>query len=287
MLGRYIQVKSRSTAIALRLLSASLLTAFSASAFEDHYSNDHHRPSRSGSETDRLDLKGCSMTSQVASPLCSGGNDKCVSLWSCPDAVSVRLTARGAEDWVGDQPDELRLPLKGIQVELTRGGAKGTCSVDFDSYTQLREVRASDLNLDGLPDLVIDTESGGNGLAADLHTLAFALSAPGSCNFRLLPSWSPRLADFVRFRASPMPHFLHTFFVRGDRKNYWVYSIVGFRKSELALENSLDPRFPMWIRYTNSPNETAVPLPPPEREALLVRSHAPPVIVEPTPPKQN
>ena len=127
-------------------------------------------------------------------------------------------------------------------------------SMPFD--VGLDDAICDDLNHDGVTDFVVNLWGHGNGLGA-----SFRRHRVVRLHYRLwvVPTMSPGADDFVTF-GKIEPVVMATRRVRaqrdrpGEPRSYLVYDLWAFHCGEPILANSIDGRFPKWVRFTSKPN---------------------------------
>jgi len=122
-----------------------------------------------------------------------------------------------------------------------------------------------DLNGDGATDFVVALWGHGNGLGASFYDRLIALSGGENYRFWVIPTTDPTHEDFVRFSAAQpivmvTRQFVQKNDVNSERASYFVFDLWSFSGGEVAKANSLDRRFPKWVRYTAQPNSRPAPL---------------------------
>jgi hypothetical protein len=116
------------------------------------------------------------------------------------------------------------------------------------------------LNEDKKPDFVIETWSGGCGLAATNYFPNFLLSTGDSFTLVPVANRTSSRNSFVDLNKDGRCEFIHTAFVFGEEgrdgrvHNYWVHNLLAFKKNRLVSSNRTDRRFPSWIWYTFKEN---------------------------------
>ena len=116
-----------------------------------------------------------------------------------------------------------------------------------------------DLNGDGATDFVVTLWGHGNGLGASFYDRLVALSTSDGYRFWVVPAMSPAAEDFVTFgQIEPLVMVTRGFVQKRDGQrepaSYFVYDLWAFHGGKLVLANTVDSRFPKWIRYTAKPN---------------------------------
>jgi hypothetical protein len=155
-------------------------------------------------------------------------------------------------DWDND-PDVCQ-----VQLRLKDGTVIFTTKVD--SSMGGTEVYSADLNGDKVPDYIIATDTGTNGLGPN-SCITFLLSTPkGYIVQSLIGNSTDPATDFFDFKKDGHPTLLYTVLVEGEKgkdgkvHNYWVHNLIGFDGGNLISANVQDKRFPCWILYTFKPN---------------------------------
>ena len=116
------------------------------------------------------------------------------------------------------------------------------------------------LNEDKHVDYVIETWSGGCGLAAYYSYLSFFLSSEDNYHMVCATTLDSDPNDFVDLNKDGRAEWIHTAFIYGEEgkdnkpHNYWVHNLLQFKKNQIVSANYLDSRFPSWIWYTFKPN---------------------------------
>jgi len=122
-----------------------------------------------------------------------------------------------------------------------------------------------DLNGDGARDFVVALWLHGNGLGARFYDRLIALSAGDNYRFWVLQTMDPSLEDFVRFSATQpivmvTKEWVHQNERNGGPASYFVFDLWSFSGGEVVEANSLDRRFPKWVRWTFVPSSRPAPL---------------------------
>jgi hypothetical protein len=133
-----------------------------------------------------------------------------------------------------------------------------------------------DVNGDRLEDVIVAEHSGGNGLAAWIDTVSFALSSKNGYRVTSLSTRGFSAADVLRLRGQTF--VVDTQFIGGAvwqpgqddgrQHSYWVNTLLRVRADR--LEVTWRPA-PVWIQYTRRPNrraETKTRLSQAQRERL-------------------
>ena len=116
-----------------------------------------------------------------------------------------------------------------------------------------------DLNRDGATDFVVTLWGHGNGLGASLYDRLVALSAGDAYRFWVLPTMDPAAGDFVTFgQLEPIVLVTRDFVQLRDwpaePRSYLAYDLWVFRGDGVVPANSIDSRFPKFVRFTVKPN---------------------------------
>ena len=121
-----------------------------------------------------------------------------------------------------------------------------------------------DLNRDGVADFVTTLWHHGNGLGAEFYQRFVALSDGKGYRFWTLETMSPGQEDFVTFgRIEPIVMVTRDFvqargaeryFGSEANRSYFVHDLWAFHGGQVVSVNSIDARFPVWVRYTHKPN---------------------------------
>ena len=123
----------------------------------------------------------------------------------------------------------------------------------------LGDAICDDLNGDGVTDFVVNLWGHGNGLGASFYDRLIALSSGDSYRFWVVSTMSPGREDFVSFgKIEPVVMVTREFVQQRNQpdepRSYFVYDLWAFHGGELVLANSIDSRFPKWVRFTSKPN---------------------------------
>lgn len=94
---------------------------------------------------------------------------------------------------------------------------------------------------------------------ASSYDRLIALSFGDSYRFWVIPTMDPMAEDFVTFgKLEPIVMVTRGFVQKRDwpeePRSYFVYDLWTFHGGELVSANSVDSRFPKWVRYTLKPN---------------------------------
>ena len=117
------------------------------------------------------------------------------------------------------------------------------------------------LNEDKQPDYIVQTWSGGCGLAAGYSYQTFMLSSEGAFRVaRVITLYPSEDMDLVDLNQDGSPELIHTAFIYGEKgkdgktHNYWVYNLLQFKGDQVISANHVDSRFPCWVWFTDKPN---------------------------------
>lgn len=135
--------------------------------------------------------------------------------------------------------------------------ALDACEGSLD--VRLDDAICDDLNHDGATDFVVTLWGHGNGGGASSYDRLIALSFGDSYRFWVIPTMDPMAEDFVTFgKLEPIVMVTRGFVQKRDwpeeSRSYFVYDLWTFHGGELVSANSVDSRFPKWVRYTLKPN---------------------------------
>lgn len=123
-------------------------------------------------------------------------------------------------------------------------------------------VRAALLNEDGIVDGVIETVSGGCGLAGEIGFRTFLLSDGARYVAVPVELFTMRDDDFIDLDHDGRPEMIHTAFVYGEEgidgraHNYWVFNLLEFNKNRITSVNARNRAFPVWVQYKFQPNHS-------------------------------
>jgi hypothetical protein len=165
------------------------------------------------------------------------------------DEAMLRLTMTGITHYEAQVFSDAapRSQTVNVNVQVTMPGDIGADDAVCD-----------DLNGDGVSDFVVELWRHGNGLAASFYDRLIALSSGENYRFWVIPTMDPSGEDFVRFSPSQPILMVTRQFVQktgnAERASYFVYDLWSFSDGEAVAANSVDPRFPKWVRYTLYPN---------------------------------
>lgn len=149
----------------------------------------------------------------------------------------------------------------GCRVSLWRADGRVQFVGPIDA-SPLCDAEASvvDLNADLLPDFIVITHTGGNGLAAQITNLTFLLSSLNGYVAREVFSYDAKPTDLFDLNGDGHPEWVHGMFVSGGvgkdgrTHNYWAYNLLGFSGTNVISANAASREFPKWIVYTHRPN---------------------------------
>jgi hypothetical protein len=199
------------------------------------------------------------------------GESHAISLNRCANAVDVRQVhpPLGTVDFSRAGSDvTLRLQMVGIDYYeaqvFSRAAPVGeavkvvlpvTTPTDIGVDTAI----CDDFNNDGITDFVIALWRHGNGLGASFYDRLIALSSGKTYRYWVIPTMDPSAEDFVTLGTDERIRMVTRQFVQksdGDeqRASYFVFDLWAFNDGEVVPSNSVDPRFPKWVRYTSEPN---------------------------------
>lgn len=129
-------------------------------------------------------------------------------------------------------------------------------------------VEFADLNGDGETDIILNLSSHGNGLAAEIGGLLFLLSNASGYQYLAIDGVMNSVPRFVRLVNSPSAVFVlqrlansqsgrHALRGRdGKSHTFFIFDLLQFDTSVpsgIKLNNRLDPRFPFWTLFTDTP----------------------------------
>jgi hypothetical protein len=118
----------------------------------------------------------------------------------------------------------------------------------------------ADLNQDQLPDFIVYSFSGGNGLASGNCNVAFLLSSEKTYTLTTVTTLFPDESDFVVINKKP--YFIHISLLGvdpcndGKKHNFWIYNLLTFDKDKVRTANRAHIAFPKTIWYTFEPNHS-------------------------------
>jgi hypothetical protein len=197
--------------------------------------------------------------------------DYVVTLDLCEGALDVQQVhpPLGTVDFShSDSQRRLRITMAGLshyeaQVLSLEGPHSAQVTLQVQATTPndigFDDAICHDLNGDGLTDFVVTLWGHGNGLGAAFYNRLIALSAGSGYRFWVVPTMSPSYEDFVTFGQIEPLVMVTRAFVRnrdrqGQQRSYFVYDLWTFRGDSLVLANTIDSRFPKWVRFTSQPN---------------------------------
>jgi hypothetical protein len=161
--------------------------------------------------------------------------------------ITIDDQAFEARVFVGDQPRSAPIPVSAMM-----------------SFDLVKNAVCHDLNHDGVTDFIATISDHGNGLGAAYYHRLVALSDGASYRFWTLETMWPDPEDLVTFgRIEPIVmvtrDIVHThgperYFDHPPERSYIVHDLWAFHGSEVVSVNSIDERFPVWIRFTYTPN---------------------------------
>ncbi|WP_269524438.1 hypothetical protein [Coraliomargarita parva] len=164
---------------------------------------------------------------------------------------------------------------EGWTVELTVNGETALKPTLFSSYGTVGVItaRTADLNKDGVEDYVIESYSGGCGLASGHCNVGFVLSSGEAYELTTVTTLFPDEGDFVLLGGEP--YFIHTTLLGveacedGRGHNFWVYNLFGFENGSIQVANTADPAFPKTVWYSFRPNHSETTLLTDAQKAIL------------------
>ena len=194
-----------------------------------------------------------------------------IELDSCENVLDIRQVhpPLGTIDFSrADNERRLRITMAGVEKyearvfsrDATLGARVNVnlqATMPFD--VGLEDAICHDLNRDGALDFVVTFSRNGNGLGASFYDRLIALSARDHYRFWVVPTMGPAPEDFVTFGPlEPIVMVTREFFQMRDwpaePRSYFIYDLWAFRGEEIVIANSVDSRFPKWVRYTIKPN---------------------------------
>lgn len=122
------------------------------------------------------------------------------------------------------------------------------------------QVFSGRLNEDAAPDLVLETWSGGCGLAAAIGFRTILLSSGGRFVAVPVQFYAMSTKDFTDIDRDGRPEMIHTAFIDGEEgvdgrvHHYWVHNLLGFCDTSIVSRNAIHRNFPAWIQYKIRPN---------------------------------
>ena len=173
---------------------------------------------------------------------------------------------RGLDVYVipGKEPVQLKVffAADAFSAELTVGGKVTLPKTEFSQFGTIGwpSVYSADLNLDGVDDYVLTSNSGGCGLACMYNSVSFIISSPKGHQMTTTMTMADNCcADLVVLNG--VPCFIHTSMGGvekcndGKSHNFWIHNLLVFGKAgEVKIKNDMLPGFPKIIFYTNKPN---------------------------------
>ena len=197
--------------------------------------------------------------------------DYVVELAACEADLDVRQVhpPLGTADFHrSDSPQRLRITMAGTshyeaQVFSSEAPLGMPASVSVQATTPddvgLNDAICQDLNRDGVTDFIVTLWGHGNGLGAAFYDRLIALSSGNGYRFWVVPTMGPSAEDFLTFgQIEPLVMVTRAFVQKRDwpeePRSYFVYDLWAFHGDALVLANSIDSRFPKWVRYTTEPN---------------------------------
>jgi hypothetical protein len=164
------------------------------------------------------------------------------------DGRRLRITMAGTELYEAQmfERDEALSPNVTVRVQVAVPSDVGS------------EAVCADLNRDGATDFAVTLWGRGNGLGASFYDRLIALSSGASYRFFVVPTMSPSPADFVTFgKIEPVVMVTQSFVQKTaydgrlrESRSYFVYNLWAFHGGELVNADSIDERFPKWVRWT-------------------------------------
>jgi hypothetical protein len=161
--------------------------------------------------------------------------------------ITIDDQAFEAQVFVGDQPRSAPIPVSAVM-----------------SFDLVKNAVCDDLNHDGVTDFIATISGHGNGLGAAFYQRFVALSDGASYRFWTLWTMWPDPEDFVTFgRIEPIvmvtrdivqTHGPERYFGHPPERSYLVHDLWAFHGGEVVSVNSIDERFPVWVRFTYKPN---------------------------------
>ncbi len=116
---------------------------------------------------------------------------------------------------------------------------------------------AGDLNNDGRTDFVVPVWQGGMGLGVGTSVVAFLLSEEETYRVVTINDSSPNQKRFVDLGYDGRCYYVQCAvvyanhvesIVDGQRRNFFVYNLLGFDGSGMEVRNDADDTFPRWVR---------------------------------------
>lgn len=197
--------------------------------------------------------------------------DYVVELGTCEgdlDAQQMNPPVGTADFYRSDSQQRLRITMAGTGYYEAQVFSSGVplsmpASVSIQATTPndvgLDDAICHDLNRDGATDFIVTLWGHGNGLGAEFYDRLIVLSSGNAYRFWVVPTMGPSAEDFVTFgHVEPLVMVTRAFVQKRDwpegAKSYFVYDLWAFHGDALELANSIDSRFPKWVRYTSEPN---------------------------------
>ena len=201
----------------------------------------------------------------------SPDEDYTIALGACENVLDVRQLhpPLGTVDFSPPNGDRrLRITMVGLEkheAEVFAGDAALGPRVNVNlQATDPGDVGRADavchdLNLDGETDFVVTFSRHGNGRGASFYDRLIALSAGNRYRYWVVPTMDPAAEDFVTFgRVEPIVMVTRDFVqlrdLPAEPRSYFAYDLWAFRRDEVVLANSIDSRFPKFVRFTTKPN---------------------------------
>ena len=121
------------------------------------------------------------------------------------------------------------------------------------------------LNEDNKKDFIIQSWSGGSGLAAYICDVTFILSTNKGYEANVLTTFNPTRSDFIDLFENQKCQFIHTDLIEtkardGNSHRFWLYNLLQFEGPKVVVANDLDDRFPKMVWYTYKANHKATKL---------------------------
>lgn len=164
-----------------------------------------------------------------------------------------------------------------IEVRVNNQLIFDTASAHPDLYFQFgSRVFYTDLNGDGLKDILIYSYPGSVGLGAYIEIADLLIARPdGQYTHATFEGFAAGPQDFLDVNGDGNYEMLWVnYFFEGDH-SYWVYRIVQISNDGLRLNDQLIPDFPKIIWFTEKPNDKPTQrLTAAEREDLIHQSTA-------------
>lgn len=169
---------------------------------------------------------------------------------------------------------------EGYYLTLTKSGETLISREQFScSDFFYMDIHQYDLNQDNVPDYVISTPYGGNGLAACLYQLAFVLSTDGDYKITTIDTHFLGMDSFIIIDEKPyciqtsVPGVAHC----NDGKDhaFWLYNLLTFTSGgEVKVSNEIHPAFPkaIWYSFAENHDETTL-ITKRQKDVLVKNSH--------------